>query len=208
MIARHYSRGMTDFRVQQAYSERAGEYTSALGAIDQMHALDRHRIGRWAKLISGRVLDAGCGPGHWADFLHRRGVDVSGIDLVAEFIDGARRRFPEVTFQVSSLRRIDVADGSLDGVLAWYSLIHVPPAELPVILSELSRALAPQGQLLIGFFEGDHAESFDHGITTAYYWSIEQITSLLLAAGFDVIDIETRQDSGSRPHAAISAIAR
>ncbi len=208
MFARYYSRGMTDILVQQAYSERTAEYTSALGAIDQMHALDQHRIGRWAELIGGRVLDAGCGPGHWTDFLHRRGVDVSGIDLVAEFVDGACRRFPDVTFQVSSLRHIDAADGGLKGVLAWYSLIHVPPTELPTILSELSRVLAPQGHLLIGFFEGDSAEPFDHAITTAYYWSVEQMTSLLHSAGFDVIDVETRQDSGSRPHAAISAIAR
>ncbi|WP_411733074.1 class I SAM-dependent methyltransferase [Paeniglutamicibacter sp.] len=199
---------MTDILVQQAYSGRSAEYTSALGAIDQMHALDHHCIGRWAELIGGRVLDAGCGPGHWTDFLHMRGVDVSGIDLVAEFVDGARRRFPDVTFEVSSLRHIDAADGSLKGVLAWYSLIHVPPTELPVILSELSRVLAPQGHLLIGFFEGDSAEPFDHAITTAYYWSVEQMTSLLHNAGFEVFDVETRQDSGSRPHAAISAIAR
>lgn len=199
---------MTDILVQQAYSERTAEYTSALGSIDQMHALDQHRIGRWADQIGGSVLDAGCGPGHWTDFLHRRGVDVSGIDLVAEFVDGARRRFPNVTFEVSSLRHIDAPDGSLKGVLAWYSLIHVPPTELPAILSELSRVLAPQGHLLIGFFEGNSAEPFDHAITTAYYWSVEQMTSLLHNARFEVIDVETRQDAGSRPHAAISAFIR
>lgn len=199
---------MTDILVQQAYSERTAEYTSALGSINQMHALDQYRIGRWADQIGGSVLDAGCGPGHWTDFLHRRGVDISGIDLVAEFVDGARRRFPEVTYQVSSLRHIDAADGSLKGVLAWYSLIHVPPAELPTILSEFSRVLAPQGHLLIGFFEGASEEPFDHAITTAYYQSVEQMTSLLRNAGFEVNDVETRQDSGSRPHAAISAIVQ
>lgn len=78
----------------------------------------------------------------------------------------------------------------------------------PPILSELSRVLTPQGHLLIGFFEGNSAEPFDHAITTAYYWSVEQMTSLLHNAGFEVIDVETRQDAGNRPHAAISAIVR
>ncbi|WP_307079370.1 class I SAM-dependent methyltransferase [Arthrobacter pascens] len=172
-----------------------------------MHELDRRRIERWAGKISGPVIDAGCGPGHWTDFLHKRGIDISGVDLVPEFIERARVRFPDVSFRVSSLRALDVADGSLNGVLAWYSLIHLTPAELPHILSELARVLGLQGHLLVGFFEGASAEPLDHAITEAYYWSVGQISRLLADAGFEVLDVETRQDPGRRPHAAIAAIA-
>lgn len=199
---------MNDAQVLQAYASRASEYTAVLGAVDDMHELDRRRIEQWAEQISGRVIDAGCGPGHWTDFLHKRGADVSGIDLIPEFIESARIRFPDVSFQVSSLRALDISDRSLDGVLAWYSLIHLPPAELPQILSELRRVLTSQGHLLVGFFDGESAEPLDHAVTRAYYWSVEQMSSLLHDAGFDVIDVETRQDPGSRPHAAISAIVR
>lgn len=199
---------MTDTHVQQAYAARAPEYTAILGSIDDMHELDRNRIEHWAQQIKGRIIDAGCGPGHWTDFLHKRDADISGVDLVPEFIESARLRFPDVSFQVSSLRAFDEADGSLSGVLAWYSLIHLPPAELPPVLSELARVLSPQGQLLVGFVDGDPGEPFDHAVAPAYYWSIDQMSSLLHHAGFSVIDTETRQDSGSRPHAAISATAR
>ncbi|SEE31928.1 Methyltransferase domain-containing protein [Arthrobacter alpinus] len=199
---------MTDSHVQQAYAERASEYTAILGTVDDMHELDRKRIGQWAQQIRGRIIDAGCGPGHWTDFLHQRGADISGVDLVPEFIESARLRFPDVSFRVSSLRTLDEADGSLNGVLAWYSLIHLPPAELPSVLSELARVLSPQGHLLVGFFDGEPAEPFDHAVAPAYYWSVDQMSSLVHAAGFAVIDTEARQDSGSRPHAAISAIAR
>lgn len=199
---------MTDIRVRWAYARRAPEYTAALGSIDAMHEQDRHRIGRWAEQIDGAVIDAGCGPGHWTDFLRKQGVDVVGIDLVPEFIDNARTRFPETTFRVSTLSALGAADGSLSGVLAWYSLIHMLPTELPEVLCEFARALSTQGHLLIGFFEGEFAEPFDHAITPAYYWSVDEMSSLLNDAGFDVIDVETRQDPGSRPHAAISAVAR
>ncbi|GAA5226959.1 class I SAM-dependent methyltransferase [Paeniglutamicibacter antarcticus] len=199
---------MTDSRVQQAYAARASEYTATLGAIDDTHELDRSRIERWAEKISGRIIDAGCGPGHWTDFLHKRGADISGIDLVPEFIESARFRFPDVSFQVSTLRSLDAADGSLNGVLAWYSLIHLPPAELPPVLTELARVLSPEGDLLVGFFEGEPAEPLDHAITTAYYWSVEQMSSLLHDAGFEVIEVEKRHDPGIRPHAAICAIIR
>ncbi|MEX3631891.1 class I SAM-dependent methyltransferase [Rothia sp. LK2492] len=199
---------MTDSQVQQAYAARAAEYTAILGAVDDMHELDRSHIERWAEQISGRIIDAGCGPGHWTDFLHRRGADISGIDLVPEFIESARLRFPDVSFQVSTLRGLDAADGSLNGVLAWYSLIHLPPAELPPVLIELARVLSPQGRLLVGFFEGESAEPLDHAVTTAYCWSVDQMSGLLHDAGFEVIEVEKRQDPGNRPHAAICAIVR
>jgi ubiquinone/menaquinone biosynthesis C-methylase UbiE len=199
---------VTDIRVRQAYARRATEYTSALGAIDSMHERDRQRIERWAEQIDGAVIDAGCGPGHWTDFLQKHGVEVTGIDLGPEFIESARTRFPEATFRVSSLRALGTADASLSGVLAWYSLIHLLPMELPGVLSEFARVLGTQGHLLVGFFEGGSAEPFDHAITTAYYWSVDEMSSMLNDAGFDVSDVETRQDPGSRPHAAISAVAR
>lgn len=97
---------MTDSQIQQSYAARASEYTAILGVIDDMHELDRNRIGLWAQQISGRIIDAGCGPGHWTDFLHKRGADTTGIDLVPEFIESALVRFPDVPFQVSSLRAL------------------------------------------------------------------------------------------------------
>lgn len=199
---------MTDLRVVQSYSARAAEYTSILGSVDDMHPLDQKRIERWSDQISGSVLDAGCGPGHWTDHLHKRGIEITGIDLVPEFVEGARFRFPDVPFHISSLRALEMADGSFGGVLAWYSLIHLVPAELPQILAEFSRVLSSKGHLLIGFFEAESAQPLNHAVTTAYHWSVEEMSRLLQDAGFDVLEIETRQDPGSRTHAAISAITR
>lgn len=199
---------MTDDLVRRAYASRAAEYTALLGSVEDLHELDRQRIGRWAAGITGPVLDAGCGPGQWTDFLHRRGNEVSGIDLVPEFVDDARIRFPDVAFRVASLREPDVPDHSLGGIVAWYSLIHLRPKELPQVLAGFARALTPGGHLLVGFFDGASGEPFDHAITPARYWSTGHFSLLLDDAGFEVLDIETRQDDGARPHASMFAIAR
>lgn len=148
-----------------AYAGSAAEYIAALGSISHMHELDQHRIERWAEEANGPVLDAGCGPGHWTDLLQKKGVDSSGIDLVPEFIESANTRFPEALFRVSSLSTIDTADGSLSGVLAWYSHIHLPPTELSQALSEFARVLESKDRLLVGFFEGESGEPFDHAVT-------------------------------------------
>ncbi|WP_159733389.1 class I SAM-dependent methyltransferase [Arthrobacter sp. 9V] len=194
--------------IRAAYGVRAAEYTRILGSVEDMHEKDRERIGRWASSIDGLLIDAGCGPGHWTDFLYQRGASVQGIDLVPEFIECARVRFPEVPFRVASFHNLDVPDGSLHGVLAWYSLIHVQPDELSLVLREISRALAQGGQVLVGFFDGSPGDSFPHAVTMAYYWSPEHMGRLLSDAGFEVIDVETRQDPGKRAHAAITATLR
>lgn len=81
----------------------------------------------------------------------------------------------------------------------------MPRTEVPQVLSEFARALAPQGHLLVDFFRGESSEPFDHAVTRAYYWSVNQMSNALQAAGFHVIDVETRLDPGSQPHAAIYA---
>lgn len=194
-----------DEQVRSAYGACAAEYVSVLGSVENMREKDRQCIERWAEGIDGPVLDAGCGPGHWTALLHRNGVDIQGIDLVPEFIDSARTRFPDVPFRVASLRDFGVSENSLHGVLAWYSLIHVPPDELPGILAETARVLVPGGRLLLGFFDGPAAAPFEHAVTTAYFWSVARMRRLLRGAGFTVFDVETRTDPGARPHAAISA---
>lgn len=197
---------MEDEATRSAYGERAAEYTRLLGSIGDTHELDRQCIGDWAAGIEGRVVDAGCGPGQWTGFLHRRGVAVEGIDFVPAFIDSARLRFPGVPFRVASIRHMDVPDGSLHGVLAWYSFIHVPPDELALVLAEFGRALVRGGRILIGFFDGPPGIPFPHAVSTAYYWSVATMGQLLAEAGFEVCDVQTRRDPGKRAHAAIAAI--
>ncbi|MFF2346885.1 class I SAM-dependent methyltransferase [Pseudarthrobacter sp. NPDC058119] len=194
--------------IRAAYRARAAEYTRILGSVEDMHELDQQRIRRWAAGIHGQMIDAGCGPGHWTNYLHQQGSRIEGIDLVPEFIESARARFPDVLFRVGSFRDMDFPDKTLQGVLAWYSLIHIHPAEVPMTLKELSRVLAPRGQLLLGFFDGPSGTRFQHAVTTAYYWSTKHMGQLLAEAGFDLLEVETRQDSGKRPHAAITATLR
>jgi ubiquinone/menaquinone biosynthesis C-methylase UbiE len=191
-----------------AYRARAAEYTRILGSVEDMHELDQQRIRRWAAGIDGQMIDAGCGPGHWTNYLHQQGSTIEGIDLVPEFIESARARFPDVPFRVGCFRDMEFPDKTLQGVLAWYSLIHIPPDEVPMALQEIIRVLAPRGQLLLGFFDGPPGTPFQHAVTTAYYWSPEHMGHLLAEAGFHVLEVDMRQDSGKRPHAAIAAAVR
>ncbi|WP_412162744.1 class I SAM-dependent methyltransferase [Curtobacterium flaccumfaciens] len=196
-------------RVTAAYSARADEYAALLGSMDAVHPDDRALVDAWAAGQSGALVDAGCGPGHWTAHLARQGHRVSGIDAAPEFVEHARRTHgASVDFRVGSLDALPLADGSVDGVLAWYSVIHHEPSRIGGPLDEFRRVLTPGGGLLLGFFEGAAVEAFDHAVITAYRWPVASLAALLDEAGFDVVDVHTRTDPGHRPHGAISAVRR
>ena len=196
-------------RVTAAYSARADEYAALLGSMDAVRPDDRALVDAWADGQSGALVDAGCGPGHWTAHLAQQGHRVSGIDAAPEFVEHARRTHgASVDFRVGSLDALPLADGSVDGVLAWYSVIHHEPSRIGGPLDEFRRVLTPGGGLLLGFFEGAAVEAFDHAVITAYRWPVVSLAALLDEAGFDVVDVHTRTDPGHRPHGAISAVRR
>ncbi|ROS75188.1 hypothetical protein EDF24_2635 [Curtobacterium sp. PhB130] len=70
--------------VLSSYSRRAAEYAERLGSTVTVHPSDAHLVSTWAADIEGPLLDAGCGPGHWAAYLRDLGHEVRGIDQVPE----------------------------------------------------------------------------------------------------------------------------
>ena len=156
--------------------------------------------------IHGPLLDAGSGPGHWTELLRSLGCDVTGLDIVPEFVDSARQRFPLATFETGNLLDMPFESSRFDGILAWYSLIHMTPKERRAALREFSRVLKPKGTLLIGAFLGQQGVSFNHAITEAFYWSEAGLVTYLESAGFQVSSVDTRDSEGRRPH--ISVLAR
>ena len=196
--------------VRRAYGALAATYIDLFGDIAAMHPEDVALIERHLSPRPGRVLDVGCGPGHLTAHLASLGVEAIGIDLVPEFVAHARATHPDVEFECGSMDRLAVPRASIDGLLAWYSLIHLDPTEVVRVLSELRRVAAAGAPLVVGFFTGDDVEAFPHKVTRAYRWPVDELSSVLREAGFDEVERLTWPGDASksiRPHATIAAIA-
>jgi ubiquinone/menaquinone biosynthesis C-methylase UbiE len=115
----------------------------------------RAALSVFAAQVDGPAVDVGCGPGHFTAHLNELGVDASGVDLSPGMIALARRTHPELRFEVGSMTDLALADASVAGVLVFWSLIHVPDAEVPVALGQFRRVLRRGGRLVIGFHVGD-----------------------------------------------------
>lgn len=188
----------------------AEQYIELFDSSGEVHADDLALIARHLSIRPGAVLDVGCGPGHLTAHLRSLDVDATGIDLVPEFIDHARAAHPDGRFELGSMHQLPLPDSSVAGILAWYSLIHVPPDDLDGVLAELRRAMAPGGTLVAGFFDGDEVVDFAHKVVTAFYWPVDELSARLLRAGFTEVERQRRPgvaEAGIRPHAAIAATA-
>ncbi|MEL0625715.1 class I SAM-dependent methyltransferase [Salinibacterium amurskyense] len=196
--------------VGAAYSLRAQEYVERFGSMDAVHPQDRQLVETWAHGIEpgSSVIDAGCGPGQWTNFLAELGLAARGIDLVPEFIERAQRTYTDVRFSAGSLNDLEAPDDSAAAVLAWFSLIHHEPADIQLPLQEFCRALHPGGTLLIGFFEGPVVEQFAHAVAPAHRWSVDALSDELRAAGFNVDTSQVKRSPGERSQGAIVARAR
>ncbi|MER7763681.1 class I SAM-dependent methyltransferase [Streptomyces sp. NPDC097619] len=192
---------MTDHQDETgaAYDGVVELYASLFAHQMEDQPFARSIIGAFAELVRGtgnlRAADVGCGPGHLTAMLHRLGLDVTGYDLSPGMIRHARHAHPELSFREARMEALPEADGALGGILAHYSMIHTPPEELPALLAEQVRVLAPGGLLLASFFGTDGTGSeagtgpvsephrFDHKVAPAYCWPVDRFTSLFTAAG-------------------------
>ncbi|MFI7546216.1 class I SAM-dependent DNA methyltransferase [Actinoplanes sp. NPDC049599] len=199
---------MTVRQVREAYAAVAELYIDLFGATGKVPADDLALIGRHLTIRPGTVLDLGCGPGHLTGYLRTLGVDAVGIDLVPEFVAHARATHPTGSYRLGSLRSLDAGDGTVAGLLCWYSLIHLPPDDLDEVLAEFRRVLVPGGTLVAGFVDGDEAGAFDHKVVTAYRWPVDEFSARLARSGFTEVERERRPgDDNQRPHAAIAAVS-
>jgi SAM-dependent methyltransferase len=127
----------------------------------------RASLALFAELVrdagGGLVADVGCGPGYVTRHLHDLGVDVFGIDLSPEMIAIASRDYPDLRFEVGTMTDLDLADDSVIGVLAFWSVIHVPDQSVPGVFTQFRRVMRPGGPLLVGFHVGDETRRTREG---------------------------------------------
>lgn len=174
-----------------AYDRIVDLYASAFTGRPEQHRFSRAMIGTFAELVretgNRRAADVGCGPGHLTAMLHDLGLDPFGLDLSPGMIEHARRAHPSLRFDEARMEALPADDDTLGGVLAHYSVIHTPPEEVPSLLAEQARVLAPGGLLLVSFFgtAGSEPVLFDHRVTPAYSWPVDLFAAMLTTAGLD-----------------------
>jgi SAM-dependent methyltransferase len=178
---------------RDSYDTVAASYAELVELDLERTPLDRAMLEEFVGLVreSGPVGDLGCGPGHLTAYLDASGVSAFGIDLSPGMVEIARKKNPELRFEVGSMTALELAGGGLGGVVSWYSIVHMALEQLPAVFAEFFRVLAPGGHLLLAFKAGDRKSAlkhaYGHDVSLTVYWqSPERVAELLAEAGFAI----------------------
>lgn len=106
-----------------------------------------------------RILDAGCGPGRHAGYLHERGHTVVGVDLDPALIAAAEADYPGPTWVVSDLAELDLpargVEAGFDAILCAGNVMGFLAQSTRVeVLRRFREHLADEGRAIIGFGAG------------------------------------------------------
>ncbi|MEU7697158.1 class I SAM-dependent methyltransferase [Streptomyces sp. NPDC039028] len=181
---------------QASYDTVAATYADQVRNLLDETPYERAVLELFAGLVNtaggGPVADVGCGPGRITAYLRGLGMDVFGIDLSPAMIEIARREHSGLRFEVGSMTDLGLTDASLAGLVAWYSLIHVPDDEISSVFTYFRRVLRPGGPLLLGFHVGDESRLKTEGYgghpmkVYVHLRQPDQLAAWLNDAGFTV----------------------
>jgi ubiquinone/menaquinone biosynthesis C-methylase UbiE len=113
-----------------------------------------------AELVSrlsegARMLELGCGAGTVETKRLAERFTVTGVDISPRQVERARAAIPQAEFVCSDFTELDLPADSLDAVVAFYTLNHVPRELLAPLLTSAHGWLMAGGWLMVAFGSSD-----------------------------------------------------
>ncbi|MBU2804338.1 class I SAM-dependent methyltransferase [Acidithiobacillus ferridurans] len=107
----------------------------------------------------GVFLDIGCGAGEFVAFLNAKHIPAEGIDMDAQEVERAKRR-GVIVHQANAREFLARAKGPFTGISLLEVIEHLPPDEIPTLLTAIFSALVPGGVLLVETINIKHPLAF------------------------------------------------
>lgn len=143
--------------------------------VQNIESKERDRCFQWlfkSLPMNASVLDLGCGIGiPRAKQLAER-FKVTGVDISPENIRYASEHVPNAEFLCADMTQLNLPAESFDGIVAFYSIIHVPREEHQELLKSIHCWLKPGGRFVATMGITSVSEEYeDDWLGVPMYWS-------------------------------------
>ena len=146
-----------------------------------------------------RILDLGCGMGHYSNYMYDKGFDIVGVDISENMINIAKRNNPNIEFIVSDICDLEIVKNcEFDGIVLAYVLQHLSKEEVPNLFCEINYMVNENCKLLMFLREGNGISEEVEPIDTRYKYIIneyskDEIKKILFDNGWKIDLIETKE---------------
>jgi SAM-dependent methyltransferase len=112
-----------------------------------------HRYAFARPFVAGRrTLDVACGEGYGSALLSSVAASVVGVDVADDVVTHAKERYRDranLRFATGSAASLPLADGSVDAVVSFETIEHLPREDQPRMIAEIARVLTGEGILIL-----------------------------------------------------------
>lgn len=161
----------------------------------------------------GSIIDIGCGSGRDVKKFSQHGFHVTGIDFSPSMIEIAKSNAPKATFKILDMHSLNLEE-TFDAAWANASLLHIRKIHLPKVLEKIFSVLNDNGLFYIKMKQGGHEgveiDNRYENLPKFYaYFEENELKSLLIEAGFDLLDMfTTGKESSYQTHPYVHAFCK
>lgn len=165
------------------------------------------------KSCKPKIIDLGCGMGHYSGYMAEQGFNVTGVDFSENMLKIAKKNYPKVKFIISDVCKLDSLMGEkFDAVVLTYVLQYLSKKEASKLISNLKKSLNKNARMLLFVREGNSVVEEVEPINPEFKYEIneyskDEIIDLLAKNGWMVELLEQKEEAYSPAPKTLIVIA-
>ena len=190
--------------VKKDYDLIANQYCNEFGVEIE----DKQIIDEFKSLLqpNSQVIDLGGGSGKVTKYLIDNNINGICYDFSEEMMKNALSFFPNLPYILDDILFLKrhFENSSVDGIVALYSLFHIPKDDIKSLLTDIRDVLKTAGYFLSSFQLGTGEEFVDepylnekgNKVLFMNYYSKKEILDLFNENDFEIIDQYEKRETG------------
>ena len=170
---------------------------------------DKKIIDKFKNLLehNSKIVDLGGGSGKVTNYLIENNYNAVCYDFSKEMMNNALKLFPKIPYILDDILNINNHFNleTVDGVIALYSLFHIPKENMNTVLKNINNILKDNGYFLVAFQLGNDESFVDEpylketGKNVLYmnYYSKKDLEKLFTENNFKIIYKEIKKEIGN-----------